>query len=164
MRYLIFIITFVVSAAAGNMASHLAFEDLYRPHVKKDAPFNHRKHTALSECGGCHKYQNDGTFTGIPDAENCLKCHNEFASQNIFADSNKPWESYAKQKANIYCSHKVVLSARFNDGRKKTDCLFCHGNKADSWDTSMIIEKLSMDQCLNCHEALNISRKCMVCH
>jgi len=164
MRYLIFILTFIASAAAGNIVSRLAFESLAKPHVKKDIPFNHRKHTALYKCDDCHGYLSDGTFTGIPAADDCLKCHDEFASKDIFSYPNKPWETYAKQKKNIYFSHKIVMNARFPDGRQKTDCLFCHGNKADSWDTSMIMEKLSMSQCLDCHKTLKLSIKCMVCH
>ena len=164
MRYLIFILIFTTSAAAGSIAARLVYENIIQPRIKKDAPFNHRKHTPLLKCDDCHGYLSDGTFTGIPAASSCLKCHSEFASKNIFAESNKPWEAYAKQKANVYFSHKIVTSARFADGRQKTDCLFCHANKANSWDTSMIMEKLSRNQCINCHEALKLSKKCTVCH
>ena len=163
MRYLIFILAFTISAIVGNVASHWAFEN-FSQRIKKDAPFNHRKHTALLKCNDCHKYLSDGTFTGIPTADNCLKCHSEFASKNVFANSNKPWASYAKQKTDVYFSHNIPVSAKFADGRPKTDCLFCHGNKANSWDTSMIMEKLSMKQCINCHKTLNLGRKCIVCH
>ncbi|MCL1911454.1 MAG: hypothetical protein FWG13_04560 [Leptospirales bacterium] len=164
MRYLIFILIFTASAAAGNIASRLAFENFVQTRAKKDAPFNHREHTGLLKCEDCHGYTSDGTFTGIPAAGNCLKCHSEFASKNIFANQNAPWESYAKQKADVYFSHKILMSARFADGRQKTDCFLCHANKADSWDTSMIVGRLSMDQCINCHKTLRLSKKCVVCH
>ena len=81
-----------------------------------------------------------------------------------YADTDKPWGSFAKQPDLVYFSHKVVMTAEYDDGRKKARCGSCHGDKANSRDMSMVKGKMLMGQCEDCHTALRISNKCAVCH
>ena len=81
-----------------------------------------------------------------------------------YKDTDKPWTSWAKQPDRVYFSHKVVMTAKFEDGRMKARCVECHGDKAKTMDTAMLSGKMLMGQCEDCHTALHISNKCAVCH
>ena len=71
-----------------------------------------------------------------------------------YKGTDKPWGSYAKQPDLVYFSHKVVMTAKYEDGRKKARCGSCHGDKADSRNMSMLSGKMLMGQCMDCHTAL----------
>lgn len=166
-RLLLFILIFAIAAAAGNILSLAAWDYFSKDEAKKEIPFSHRQHVRLESiqgCESCHAAREDGTFMTLPSVKNCTGCHSESDIFSGYKDTDIPWESYAKQKKNVYFPHKVVITAQFPDGRKKVNCFSCHGNKEDSWNSSMITGRMSMKQCVNCHETLNLSRKCMVCH
>ena len=138
----------------------------------KKIPFNHQMHLTewgADGCDTCHGYYDDGRFKGIPSIEACLNCHPEGDAVfdkylKGFKATDKPWNSYAKQPDLVYFSHKVVMTAQFEDGRIKSRCASCHGDKASSVSAEKIKGKMLMGQCMDCHTALNISNACAVCH
>ena len=146
----------------------------------KEAPFIHKNHVTKygADCNQCHAYSDNGRFIGLPTVANCVECHNSSqptASNDPleplrkpflekYKETDKPWEAYAKQPDLVYFSHKVVMSAKFKDGRQKARCGSCHGDKAGSMTTAKIKGKMLMSKCEDCHSALNISNKCAVCH
>jgi hypothetical protein len=170
-----FYFAFIISQKACNyvMANH----------PQEPIPFNHKAHLtkfgAGPGCTFCHGYYDNGRFKGIPTVGVCVSCHDRqgpekssdptvplrIAAFDAYKDTDKPWGSYAKQPPLVYFSHTVVMTAKFDDGRHMAVCgASCHGDRADSTNTNMITGKMLMGQCEDCHAALHISNKCMVCH
>ncbi len=149
-------------------------------HPEKKLPFNHQSHLTKynADCGSCHGFSDDGRFKGIPTVAQCTVCHdrqgpisdpdpNVPRKKPMFAnykDEAKPWGSFAQQPDLVYFSHKVVMTAKHEDGRLKARCGSCHGDKAHSTEARGIKGKMPMGQCMDCHTSLNISNKCAVCH
>jgi len=142
-------------------------------HPNKPIPFNHKSHGAyltklgMGGCETCHGYYENGRFKGIPEIATCKTCHNgttaaEKAMFKSYKDTDSPWGSYAKQPDLVYFSHIAVLK-----NTKQARCASCHGDKKNAMTTAMterVAGKMPMGQCMDCHDALRISNKCLVCH
>ncbi|NLV67923.1 MAG: cytochrome c3 family protein, partial [Spirochaetes bacterium] len=53
-------------------------------------PFSHKTHVenyAISNCGTCHKYDEYGTFMGLPTVGECTECHK--GDGKLFTDDRK---------------------------------------------------------------------------
>jgi hypothetical protein len=178
---LLFFIPFVIFTGIFFVISQKSCDDVMQADAAKAIPFEHKTHIQkydIKDCSTCHKYDENGRFLGIPTIGECTACHDRDASLTAndgltprkksmfdsYKDTDKPWTSWAKQPDLVYFSHKVVMTAKFEDGRLKAQCVQCHGDKAKSTDTSMMKGKMLMGECERCHDALNISNKCAVCH
>lgn len=147
---------------------------------KKEIPFNHQSHMTKygATCDTCHGYDANGRFKGIPTVAECLNCHDREAAVSssdpskprgkamfaAYKDTDIPWESKAKQPDLVYFSHKVVMDAKYDDGRLKSRCGSCHGDKGNTTRAVGLTDKMPMGQCMDCHTALRISNACAVCH
>jgi len=178
---LLFFIPLVVILPFSFIISERGCSDIMQKDAEKKLVFKHKFHLKngiVKNCEDCHGYYSDGRFKGIPTVKTCTDCHDrkgplksddpKVALQkpeiNKFRDTDKPWGSFAEQPDLVYFSHKVVMTARFSDGRKKVRCGSCHGDKANSENAKMIKGKMLMGQCMDCHTTLHISNKCAVCH
>jgi menaquinone reductase, multiheme cytochrome c subunit len=149
----------------------------------KKIPFMHKTHIekyGAQDCEQCHGYDENGRFKGTPSVAECTVCHARDAQLvtngydtstprrkpmfDAYKDTDRPWGSYAKQPDLVYFSHKVVMTAKYEDGRLKARCASCHGDKAKTIDTKMVKGKMLMGQCMDCHTALHLSNSCAVCH
>jgi menaquinone reductase, multiheme cytochrome c subunit len=172
---IVLVIAFVISQKACNyvMANH----------PEKPVHFDHKAHIndygIGSDCTMCHGYYDNGRFKGLPTVAECTGCHDrqgpekgkgdgstpiKISEFEKLKDTDKPWGSFAKQPGLVYFSHKVVMSAKTEDGKEKVSCVSCHGDKANSTNTKMLSGKMLMGECEKCHGAMNISNKCAVCH
>ncbi|OHD71344.1 MAG: hypothetical protein A2W19_10080 [Spirochaetes bacterium RBG_16_49_21] len=183
-RTILFIgIPLIIAFYFAFIISRNACDYVMANHPAKPIPFNHKAHLtkygAGPDCTYCHGYYDNGRFKGLPTVAECTSCHDrqgpdKSADPTVplrkpvlsrYKDSDKPWGSHAKQPPLAYFSHKVVMTAKFEDGRNKAMCAgSCHGDKANSTDTSMLKGKMLMGRCEDCHAALRISNKCAVCH
>jgi len=177
---LLFILPFIVFTCLFFILSQSSCEYLRSSKAEKELPFNHKSHITkydADDCTMCHGYYDDGRFKGLPTVAECTTCHDRDGSNSgdkltpkrkaffdNYKDTDKPWGPFAKQPDLVYFSHKVVMTARYEDGRLKARCGSCHGDKAHSMTTEKIKGKMLMGQCMDCHTALNISNKCAVCH
>ncbi len=179
---LLFGIPFVIVLCFAFIVSQKGCDYLMANHPDKPIPFDHKNHLtkygAGSDCTTCHGYYENGRFKGLPSVAECTVCHDRQGLESSndptvplkkvlfekYKDTDRPWGSYAKQPGLVYFSHKVVMTAKFEDGRLKAQCSTCHGDKATTVNTAMLKGKMLMGQCEDCHEALNISNKCAVCH
>ncbi len=176
-----FLIPFVICACFFYVISKKSCNDIMQADAAKPIPFMHKTHVEkydIKDCTTCHKYDDNGRFQGLPTIGECTACHdrngeltnNDHNSPrkktmfDSYTDKDRPWTSWAKQPDLVYFSHKVVMTAKFEDGRMKSRCESCHGDKARSTDTSMIKGKMLMGQCMDCHTAFGLSNKCTVCH
>ena len=166
--FLLFGVPFIVITFASYILSQKACNYILMAKPDKKLSFNHESHVKEygAKCEDCHGYYDNGRFKGIPTVGECTGCHDPEAMPLFkqYKETEKPWGSYAKQPDLVYFSHKVVMTAKFEDGRTKMLCTNCHGNKARSTGTEMIKGKMLMSQCEDCHSALRISNSCAVCH
>ena len=176
-----FLIPFIICTWFFFGISKKSCNNIMQADAVKSIPCMHKTHIEkydISDCETCHKYDENGRFQGLPTVGECTQCHardgqltnNDHKSPrrksmfDSFKDTDKPWTSWAKQPDLVYFSHKVVMTAKFEDGKLKARCGSCHGDKASSTTTAMIKGKMLMGQCEDCHTALGISNKCAVCH
>lgn len=181
--FFIIIFSFIITAGAVFFASGAAWLSYDSIKIKNAVEFNHKKHALLEEidgCESCHKFNEDGGFTGLPAIGTCLACHNESydapepaakftAVKKALAEYNendKPWESYARQKKKVFFSHAIVMRGKSESGDPWMSCGFnvCHGRMSAAPDSYSGTINLKMKDCTGCHAALSISRRCMVCH
>ena len=170
---LLILIPFVLIACAVYFASGAVWNTINQRTVNKEIAFDHSIHanlTGVTNCEPCHTYRQDGSFTGLPQIAVCLTCHTE-SSDAVNAELLKykttdvPWESHAKQTKKVFFSHKVVKTSVFDNGNNKMSCNFnvCHGKMGAS-DSYSGTKQLNRVECEDCHAALKISNRCMVCH
>ncbi len=173
---IVLIIVFIISQKACDY--------VMAGHPEKPVSFDHKAHLTDygigSDCAVCHGYFDNGRFKGLPAVAECTGCHDrqcpekgkssdpstpvKISEFDKYKDTDRPWGSFAKQPGLVYFTHKVVMSAKTEDGKEKVTCVSCHGDKANSKDTSMFKGKMLMSECKKCHAAMNISNKCGVCH
>lgn len=140
--------------------------------VDQSIPFNHKSHVTrygAADCDLCHGYYENGRFKGVPTVGDCKQCHDgqtaaEKAMFKNHQDGDRPWGVWARQPDLVYFSHIAVLK-----NTKKAQCPSCHGDRAGAMTTARVKgnvggTKMPMGQCMDCHTALKISNKCLVCH
>lgn len=180
-------IPFIVVFYFAFVVSQMSCKRVMANHPEKPIDFNHQTHLSKyfpengmskDDCSSCHGYEENGRFKGLPTIAECTSCHDPNGPEKSagatvalrkpmfkkYKDTDRPWGSYAKQPDLVYFSHKVVMTAKFEDGRTKARCGNCHGDKAGSANTAMLSGKMLMGRCEDCHSALNISNTCAVCH
>ncbi len=180
-------IPFVVALYFTFIISQNACDYVMANHPEKQVAFNHKSHLekyfpanglGKDDCTVCHGYYDNGRFKGLPTMGDCTSCHDPNGTMDDlepmsprpkrflskYKDTDKPWGSNAEQPDLVYFSHKVVMTAQYEDGRLKARCGSCHGDKAGSTTTAKIKGKMLMGQCEDCHTALHLSNKCAVCH
>lgn len=131
--------------------------------------FNHRKHVVDNEigCSTCHVYYESETFSGLPDAEICATCHSEPLGKTTeearlvsLLRSNRPlvWNVLFRQPGHIFYSHRRhVVKARI-------PCARCHGDIAQTTSPPRSVERLTMEECIACHEERRVATDCTTCH
>lgn len=154
-------------------------------------PFNHVVHTEEVGlmCEDCHRFREDGTFTGIPPLAECLECHTwsdrqnednaaetafleEFVTEDDELKKSPPWLSYARQPDCVYFSH--IAHVRMGE----IECEECHGEDGQrseprpyyqnliSTYSRDVWKKMKMTDCADCHLKYDKpeNNACFVCH
>jgi hypothetical protein len=143
-------------------------------------------------CDNCHTFAEDGRFEGIPTVAKCAECHaeplgtseaeNRLVEEFIKQNREIPWLVYSRQPDNVYFSHVQHVEAG------KLECTQCHGehgasdslrvyqvNRISGYSRDIWGEHISgfavqtsdgkkMDDCANCHRALDVRQSCLGCH
>jgi hypothetical protein len=168
---LLFFLPFIIFSFVSYIFFLKACDYAMSNQAQQLLPFNHKSHVTrygASDCELCHGYYENGRFKGIPTIGTCKQCHDgntaaEKAMFKNYQDNDKPWQSYARQPDLVYFSHTAVLK-----NTKAARCASCHGDRANSTTTARVKgvgrTKMPMGQCMDCHTALRISNKCLVCH
>ncbi len=162
----------------GFMAT--SCENTEQKNVVTEIPFSHKTHIEkynIEDCGTCHKYDEYGTFRGLPAVEDCTVCHDRSAALtntdhmtprkktvfDSYTDKDSPWKSTSKDPELFYYSHKVVLTTVV-DGKKRFRCDSCHGDKVSSNGKANLKGEMLMKQCIECHTAFKMNNQCDICH
>ncbi len=164
-----FLVGFIGSLAFGWIVfPRLLYSKKYQP-----INFSHAAHQD-SDCESCHYFRDDGTYSGIPNIDNCIECHEEVMGESeaekilveeyIQKEKPIPWLVYAWQPDNVYFSHAP---------HKDIDCVRCHRDVSNESKTPPVyINRLTgyskntmkMVECEKCHEKNGASNACQVCH
>ena len=180
---------FLVLGLVGGLAvGWIAFPRLLYSQETQPLAFNHPLHVEAvgDECEACHFFRDDGSFSGIPDLENCAGCHEEALGETeeerklieeyIEPGREIPWLVYAEQPDCVHFPHAPhIFSAT-------KECVTCHGHVAerevplvyernrltglsrDVWGRNLAgikrnsWDRMKMSDCAACHAAENVRR------
>ncbi|MHB0968934.1 MAG: cytochrome c3 family protein [Thermoanaerobaculia bacterium] len=159
-----FIAAFCIAAAVGFTTGRFR-----TPPQGQPIAFNHRKHVVENEigCSTCHVFYENEMFSGLPDAEICATCHDQPQGKSAeearlvsFLRASRPleWNSLFRQPSHIIFSHRLhVVKAQL-------ECEGCHGDIARTTSPPRSVKKLTMTDCIACHERGGVSVDCNTCH
>jgi len=130
--------------------------------------FNHRIHLQHGyECKSCHAGVTRGPDAGIPDANFCMACHQEIATNNpeikklaAYAANGQdvPWRPvywfYPSEHVRFWHAPHI---------RAGVDCQQCHGDVTQQ-KVAVRSRNLNMNFCIGCHKAKGASTDCTTCH
>lgn len=136
--------------------------------VKQPIAFNHRIHVENDmECEDCHAYFKEYAFSGRPSLEICMACHEEPQGEGdeekklmefIKAEKEIEWKRLYRVPEDVYFSHRRhVVSGNI-------ECRTCHGDIGNSTRPPSRPLKMTMDDCMKCHEENEASNDCIACH
>jgi hypothetical protein len=162
------IVTFVVALAAATAVGFMTGK-LGPLGVKQPIAFNHKKHVVENQiaCSTCHQYYETQSFSGLPEADVCSTCHAEPLGKSAeeaklvkLLKDGKPivWNSLFRQPSHIFYSHRRhVVKARI-------PCERCHGQIALASSPPARVKRLTMTDCIACHEQRGVPVDCTTCH
>jgi hypothetical protein len=172
---------FIIGLAASLILGWIIFPKLLYSQKKQPIDFNHVLHVAEVEesCESCHYFREDGSFTGVPELENCIDCHEETQGEDpdeaklveeyIQKGKEVPWMIYSRQPDSVFFSHAAHVKMG------KIDCVACHGPIGESENLRVYEEnritgysrdiwgkniagfkrntwdRMKMDDCAECH-------------
>jgi hypothetical protein len=156
-----------ISAATLAVALFAQTESSQPTAPAQPIPFSHKTHLSKGlECKVCHTNADPGEDMGLPEAAKCMLCHSTIAKDKPaiqalrdFAQSKKPipWVRVYSLPAEIYWSHRPHLSAGMT-------CDACHGALADMDIVARVTNVTTMQGCVDCHKAHQVSTGCNFCH
>jgi hypothetical protein len=130
--------------------------------------FDHKIHVQNGvDCGDCHSGAALGPDAGIPSASSCMVCHQSIDPDNseikklaAYADKGQevPWQPVFWFYPEVHVQFQHAPHIR--DGVK---CDECHGDIAKR-TVAVKTKELTMNFCLNCHNAKGVSVDCITCH
>ena len=132
--------------------------------------FNHQKHVVElgMECTECHQHAVEGARATIPNSPVCAMCHEEPQTDSsqearvvkyIQDGEQIPWQIVNWMPDHVYFSH------RRHTAIAGIDCEVCHGPiREQSEPLRRPLRHLSMETCIDCHEASGASTDCVSCH
>lgn len=156
---------FVLSTAALTLTRVLTPSAATRQPIE----FNHKKHVEENslDCVECHEFTAEKPFSGLPAADLCAFCHAEAQGESAeelrlvqLLEEGAPleWKPLFRQPPHVYYSHRRHV------GVAKLDCQICHGSIAATEAPPARVERLKMDDCLDCHRREGATENCTACH
>jgi hypothetical protein len=153
---------------------HLSAQTGYRGKVEslpiavapQPIAFSHKTHAASGmKCLDCHAGAASKERAGLPDAAQCLLCHNTIKQESAEIRKLAAF-SRRGEKLNwvrVYQVPDFVFFSHANHLAAGEQCITCHG---DIQQRNVLAKEVStsMIECMNCHLAREVSRKCHLCH
>lgn len=128
--------------------------------------FNHKQHVRVGlECEVCHSTATQRARAGLPSVEDCLVCHQgavkghpELQELISYEQRKKsiPWVRIYELPYYVFFKHSDHL-------RALAKCETCHGHIAER-EVLWKEKEISMEACIQCHEASGASEACNLCH
>lgn len=138
--------------------------------VSQPIAFDHQLHVEELgfECTDCHVYAQTGVRATIPNVDACGDCHDEMLTESpaearlveyVEAGEPIPWRKIYWVPEGVYFSHR--RHATLAD----IECETCHGEMRSR--SQPVVERevpITMESCMECHEAAGASNDCLLCH
>ena len=136
--------------------------------VKQPIAFNHKIHAENDlECLDCHPYFQEYASSGKPSIETCSSCHEEPLGESKkekkiveYVNSGKEveWQRLYQVPEDVFFSHRrhVVLG--------NIECKICHGDIGESSKPPSKPIRITMKNCMQCHEEKDVTNDCISCH
>jgi hypothetical protein len=130
--------------------------------------FDHKIHAQNDiDCGDCHSGATQGPDAGIPSVSTCMVCHESIDPDNseikklaAYADKGQdvPWQPvfWFYPEVHVMFQHAPHM-------RNGIKCDECHGDMTKR-TVAVKTKELTMNFCLNCHNAKGVSVDCITCH
>ena len=162
------VVGFFLFVVAVSVVVAVRPRDASQP-IRQPISFNHRKHVednALA-CSTCHQFYEKETFSGLPSAGDCAVCHLEAQGKSaeelklvqlLKAGAPLDWRPLFRQPPHVFYSHRRHVIAG------KLDCAVCHGAIAKSVEPPARVQRLRMQDCIDCHRRHGVSAECTTCH
>jgi hypothetical protein len=129
--------------------------------------FNHKVHAGDNKipCLYCHANARRSTVAGIPSVQRCMGCHKITAADK---PEVKKLHAYWERKEPIHWAKVTwmpdfVYFEHWPHVRAGLDCQTCHG-PVETMERMQQVTALTMDACVACHRARDVSIDCVVCH
>jgi len=129
--------------------------------------FSHRLHAGDNwiACLYCHANARRSTVAGIPSVQRCMGCHKITAADK---PEVKKLHAYWERKepiawAKVTWMPDFVYFEHWPHVRAGLDCQTCHG-PVETMERMQQVTALTMDACVACHRARDVSIDCVVCH
>jgi c(7)-type cytochrome triheme protein len=119
-------------------------------------------------CLGCHSTAGESPQASLPNTNTCAACHQpplgggreetkllEFVNQN----SQIPWT-----RVYDYLPGDIVFSHERHVELARVKCQECHGLVQHADRPLSLQVKLTMEDCMACHEATQANNDCLACH
>lgn len=170
---------FVIGLIGALVIGWVIFPMLLFSEQEQPLRFSHRVHMeeVMMDCTDCHFMREDGTFSGIPNLESCMMCHDtaplgddpeeeRFIAEYIEQEREIPWLIYQKQPDNVFFSHAAhgldnCTACHIDEYENPNQlCISCHPNVAEADDAPLYRENrltgyssmtMKMDRCESCH-------------
>jgi hypothetical protein len=141
-------------------------ENLPKEVAPQPVPFSHEKHVSQGiKCLDCHAGANKKERAGLPDASQCMLCHQAIKSDSpAIVKLKAAQESGEKiQWVRVYEVPDFVFFSHASHVNGGVACETCHGPVAQR---SVLAKEVStsMTTCMNCHAARKVDNHCHFCH
>ena len=128
--------------------------------------FSHKKHAAAGlSCLQCHASATEKDQAGLPNAEQCLVCHDAMIGDS--PEVKKLAEAHRRGEkvkwVRVYQVPDFVFFSHASHLKAGQQCATCHG-LVDQRDVLAKEISTGMTSCMNCHAARKASNDCSLCH
>lgn len=186
---------FLLGVAASLVFGWWLFPKLLYTNEPQPVKFSHAVHTgekAGMSCQDCHGFTENGTFSGVPNLEQCATCHAEpsgtteeerrFVDEYVKQNREVPWGVAARQPDNVYFSHFPHVK------KAAIECARCHRQSGTTTAPSPLkvniltgysrdlegsrfsgipwkaSDGMLMSDCIDCHSERGRKSACIDCH
>ena len=140
-----------------------------RPTPEQPIEFPHQVHieSGLGCTDYCHEGAAQGPVAGLPSINTCMLCHRAIAVDAPLIKELAAYEERGEDLAwqRVY-GYSPLAHVRFNHAphlRADVECATCHGDVGQQTVAERSVD-LTMEFCVNCHEARSAPNECVTCH
>lgn len=126
--------------------------------------FSHSIHAEELDCTDCHLGAEDEDVAGVPGLAQCLLCHEEDDPE--YPPERRIEALFADGKylsTGVYALDDEVIFSHPDHASIAPDCTACHAGIEANDDVAKLA-RVSMDDCMSCHQTLKIANDCTSCH
>ena len=132
-------------------------------YAERPIRFSHAVHGTKADltCDKCHVDAKNADTVGMPAPQKCVLCHNNKEAYDaklkpFLVEKKVKWTQATQQIGDIKFAHNAHLA-------KNVSCVACHQDIESSEAISPDL-KMSMNQCMTCHQQRSVSNACITCH